>query len=120
MTGSVQNLHALMPVVIRLPQQPDLSLEFVVDTGFTGFLAIPAAAVAAMAFPFLHRIPASLADGSSVEIPVHAATILWNDAELTIEVLATGPRPLLGTALLDGNEFLAQFSEGGSVTIDAL
>ena len=35
MIGKVLGLHALVPVVFRLPYRPDLSLEFVIDTGFT-------------------------------------------------------------------------------------
>jgi hypothetical protein len=35
-------------------------------------------------------------------------------------VLAMGRRPLLGTALLDECQLLAQFTEGGAVTIDEL
>ena len=48
MTGTVVHLHALLPVTFRLPDQPDLTIEFVVDTGFTGELTLPAPAVAAM------------------------------------------------------------------------
>ncbi len=37
-----------------------------------------------------------------------------------MNVLATGKRPLLGTALLDGYELVIQFIEGGLVIIDEL
>jgi hypothetical protein len=46
--------------------------------------------------------------------------IIWNGEEREIRVLATGRRPLLGTALLDGHELVVQFTEGGLVTIDEL
>lgn len=45
MTGMVADLHAVLPIIFRLPGHGDLSLEFVVDTGFTGFLTLPIAAV---------------------------------------------------------------------------
>jgi hypothetical protein len=51
---------------------------------------------------------------------VHEALILWNDAERRVHVLATGNRPLIGTALLDGCELVVQFTEGGLVTVDEL
>ena len=38
----------------------------------------------------------------------------------TVNVLATGERPLLGTALLKGNELVVQFEESGLVTIEPL
>lgn len=120
MIGSVAGLHALLPVTFRLAHQPDLSLEFVVDTGFTGFLTLPPAAVSAMGLPLLHRIPADLADGTTIEVSVHSVTVLWHRAELQVRGLATGQRPLLGTALLKGSELIAQFAEGGAVTVAPL
>jgi clan AA aspartic protease len=120
MTGHVLNRHLLLPVTLRLPNQPDLTIEFCIDTGFTDYLTLPAAAVAAMHLPYIARVPADLADDSTIEISVHAATILWNGIERDVRVLATGRRPLLGTALLDGNELVAQFAEGGLVTVESL
>lgn len=70
--------------------------------------------------PFLYDLRARLADDSEVLMPVHNATILWNDTEKDVLVLATGRRPLLGTALLDGFELVAQFRQRGVVTIDDL
>ncbi len=120
MSGSVRARHALLPVTFRLSGLPDVALEFVVDTGFTGLLTLPPDAVKAMGLPLLHRIPAQLADGSFIEVAIHSATIVWKGREVEATVLATGERPLLGTALLDGSELLAQFREDGLVTIDDL
>jgi clan AA aspartic protease len=120
MTGSVSERHALMPVTLRLASQPDLTIEFVVDTGFTDFLALPSPAVAAIGLPLLYRLPASLANDDEVELAAHVATILWDGAEREVRVLAVGRRPLLGTSMLDGHELVAQFAESGLVTIDTL
>lgn len=118
MTGRMENLHALMPVVFRLPAQPDIALEFVVDTGFTGELTLPPAAVAALGLPFVYNQAITLANDSDVEIPVHQATIVWQGSERFVHVFATGNRPLLGTALLAGCELVAQFAENGLVTVE--
>lgn len=48
MSGHVTALYALFPVTIRLLNQPDIIIEFVVDTGFTGYLTLPPQAVAAL------------------------------------------------------------------------
>lgn len=120
MTGNVQDRHALLPIAFRLPNQPNVTIEFVVDTGFTGFLTLPVAAVAALQLPFVHKMPADLADDTTHEYDVHSATILYNGAEAEVRVVAMGRRPLLGTALLDGQEFMAQFADGGLVTVDSL
>jgi clan AA aspartic protease len=117
MLGAVRDLHLLLPVTIRLPGLRDVILEFVIDTGFTGGLALPPDAVAALGLPFLHQTRAKMADASFVEMATHSLTIVWKGNEVVARVLATGDRPLLGTALLDGSELLAQFRENGLVRV---
>jgi clan AA aspartic protease len=115
MTGTVAELHALLPVTFRLRGHPDITIEYVIDTGFTGNLTLPPAAVASMGLPLLYWIPADLADGTTIDVAVHQASIVWHGHETVALVLATGHRPLLGTALLAGSELSAQFVEGGIV-----
>jgi clan AA aspartic protease len=120
MTGRVENRHALLSVTFRLPNRPDLSVEFVVNTGFTDALCLPAPAVQALQLPYQFDFPARLAHGSEVLLPVHEGVILWNGGEQPVHILATGNRPLIGTALLDASELVIQFAEGGMVTLDPL
>ncbi len=120
MTGQVAQLHALVSIPFRDPGQPDVAFEFVIDTGFAGFLTLPPAAVSALNLPLVRAIPANLADDSSILVFVHAATIVWNGEERDVEVMALGRRPLLGTLLLDGHDLGIQFADGGLVTIDRL
>ncbi len=120
MTGTVSRQQAMMPVVITQPDGKRLSLEFVVDTGFVGFLTLPIGAVAALGFPFLFDLPINLADDSNTSAPVHEARIEWHGAVQTVWVLATGRRPLLGMSLLNGSELVVQCVEGGIVSADVL
>jgi predicted aspartyl protease len=39
---------AIVPVIFRLPQQPNFSVNFVIDTGFNDYLTLPPQAVSAM------------------------------------------------------------------------
>jgi clan AA aspartic protease len=119
-SGIVKNGRATVNVIFRLPNQPDFTIEFVIDTGFTEFLSLPPEAVTLLGFPFVYDIYANLADNSSVILPVHEATIIWNGEEREVNVLATGRLPLLGTALLDEHELVIQFTEAGLVTITEL
>ncbi len=116
-TGHVSNRRALVPVTFRLSGQPDLVIEFVVDTGFAGFLTLPLAAVLAMGLSYQYHTPAGLADDSQVQLPVYEAIIVWEGIERAVRVLAMGKRPLLGTSLLDDRELRILFREVGPVTI---
>ncbi|MBD6616490.1 clan AA aspartic protease [Komarekiella sp. 'clone 1'] len=120
MFGIVKNGRATVDIIFRLLNQPDFTIEFVLDTGFTEFLSLHPAAMTLLGFPFVYDIYANLADNSNVILPVHQATIIWNEEEREVNVLATGRLPLLGTALLDEHELVIQFTKGGLVTIEEL
>lgn len=119
-SGIVIDRHAIISLTFLLPSGSTFPIEFVVDTGFTDYLCLPPEAVSLLGLPFIYDLPVNLADNSEVLLAVHEAIILWNGEEREIRVLATGRRPLLGTALLDEHEFVVQFTEGGLVTIDEL
>jgi predicted aspartyl protease len=53
MNGYVTAHNALLNVTFRLPGQPDLEIECVIDTGFIGYLTLPIDAVLAMNLPFI-------------------------------------------------------------------
>ena len=117
-TGRVRNRQALIPITYRLPGQPDLIIEHVVDTGFTGQLTLPASAVATMGLPFDRLEGILLANDSSEQVSFHLATIVWEGQEFVAEVIATGIRPLFGTELMDRKELVIQFDNEGLMTLD--
>jgi clan AA aspartic protease len=117
-TGTVIDGRATVPVTFRLTNQPDFSIEFVIDTGFTGSLCLPPEAIAVLGLPFQYEIPANLANNSNVFLKVYTAIILWDGAEQEVNVLAAGRKPLLGVALMSGSELFVHFIEGGLVSIE--
>jgi clan AA aspartic protease len=120
-SGIVTNRHATVALTFLLPNGSTVLIEFVVDTGFTGELCLPLVeAVSLMGLTFRHDTFANLADNSEVSLPLYEAVVLWDGIERDVLVIATGRRPLLGTALLDEQELVIQFTEGGLVTVNEL
>jgi clan AA aspartic protease len=119
-SGIVTDRHAIVSLTFLLGNGTTFPIEFVVDTGFTDYLCLPSEAVNLLRLPFLYNLPVNLADNSSVFLGVHQATIFWDAVERDVRVFATGRRPLIGTALLNEQELVIQFTEGGLVTIDEL
>jgi len=72
---------ATVPVMFRLPGQPDFSINFVIDTGFNDYLTLPPQAISAMNLPLYSSTPARLADGSETLLSIHLATIVWDNLE---------------------------------------
>ncbi|MBE9185491.1 clan AA aspartic protease [Microcoleus sp. LEGE 07076] len=119
-SGIVTDRHAIAIVDISPPKWLDFPIEFVIDTGFTDYLCLPPEAVTLLGLPFLYDLPVNLADNSEVLVAVHEAIILWDGEEREVRIFATGRRPLIGTALLDEQELVIQFTEGGLVMIEEL
>ena len=119
-SGIVTDRQATIRLTFLLSNDLRVPIEFVIDTGFTGELCLPQEAVSLMGLTFRHDTSANLADNSEVLLALHEATVIWDGAEREVLVIATGRRPLLGTALLDDRELVIQFIDGGLVTIDEL
>ena len=118
--GTVVGLQARINVLIRLDDGADIEAEFIVDTGFEGFLTLPPKMVAQFKLPFIAKINANLADNSKTSTNAHSMTIVWNGVEREVIVLAMGLRPLLGTALLEDAHLSIDFCEGGIVLVDEI
>ena len=118
--GQLTDGKAIVPVIFRLPQQPDFSLNFVIDTGFNGYLTLPIQAVNAMNLPLSANTPATLADGSQVLLSIHLATILWDNIERVVPILASGNKPLLGTAMMQKYHLEIDFEDNGLVSLETI
>jgi clan AA aspartic protease len=94
-------------------------IDGLVDTGFNGFLTLPAASISALALPFVCRRQGELADGSLQTFDVYAAALVWDGAVRTIEVDRAETEPLIGMGLLHGHELRVHVAAGGLVTVAA-
>ncbi|MGA9382027.1 MAG: clan AA aspartic protease, partial [Phormidium sp.] len=114
--GKLIDGKAIVPVIFRLPTQPDFSIDFVIDTGFNDHLTLPPQAVSAMNLPLYSIAPARLADGSEALLPIHLATIVWDNIEKVVPILASGYKPILGTALMEGYHLEIDLQDNGLVS----
>ncbi|MBD2295148.1 clan AA aspartic protease [Anabaena sphaerica FACHB-251] len=118
--GKIIDGRAIIPVVFRLPSQPDFNLNFVIDTGFNDHLTLPPQAVSAMNLPLYSSTEARLADGTQALLSIHLATIVWDGIERLVPVLAAGYKPLLGTSLMAGYHLEIDFQDNGLVSLEKL
>ncbi len=118
--GSVVNGRPNVRVMFLLPGHPSFGIDFVVDTGFNDYLTLPPQAISLMNLPLYSSISARLADNSESLLPIHLATIIWDEEEKVVPVLATGLKPLLGTSLLKGFHLEIDFEVDGVVSISKI
>ena len=115
--GTVHNLRVLVVLPLFAANDDTHSVQFVVDTGFTGELTLPPAICAALALPFVRAQPAGLADGTPVQLDVYELRLLWDGQERFAEVLAMEGTPLVGMTLLNGCDVHLRVGSGGFVHI---
>ena|ERR1051326_2881126 len=113
------NDQALVPLQIRTPDGSLEDIEAVLDTGFTGYLTLPPAFVAALQLPFQQRQTFTLGDDSDVEFDIYLATILWDGSDRDVSVLSTEGDLLIGMRLLRGHHLFVDVIDGGEVRINA-
>jgi clan AA aspartic protease len=95
-----------------------VDVQATVDTGFTGSLTLPPDLVTAMQLQYGRSSFVLLGDGSTVEISLHTATVLWDGTHRQIAILATEGTPLVGMSLLDGYQLFVDVVAGGEVRIE--
>jgi clan AA aspartic protease len=98
----------------------ELSIEFIVDTGFEGDLALPAHLAAQLGPEPDGLRKRKLADGWVIKCPFYEVSLAWDDDERLTEVLTLQGHPLLGTVLLQDYLLQAEMVEGGDVVIEPL
>lgn len=110
--------EAVISVTVRGLEEQEV--EAVIDTGFDGWLTLPASLVANLRLPWRRRSRAMLADGNEVLFDVYEATVIWDGRPRRIAVDCVDSDPLIGMSLLDGYELTVQVIDGGRVGIKAL
>jgi clan AA aspartic protease len=121
MTGSITaDREAALSMIVRGPHGQEEHVEAIIDTGFNGFMVLPAPLVATLGLPYHTRTIATLADGTSVTLAIYHATIVWHEQDRSVYVLVAEGGPLIGMALLYGNRVMLDVVDCGPVTVAEL
>jgi clan AA aspartic protease len=120
-TGVVNiNCEATLRLTLNGTDGQQEEIEVVIDTGFSGFLALPPALITSLGLPWRGREQAVLGDGSLHLHDVYSGTVIWDGIRRVVEIDAVDTDPLIGMGLLYGYDVRIQAIEGGAVTIEAL
>jgi clan AA aspartic protease len=95
-------------------------VDTVIDTGFTGFLSLPTATIAALDLPWSASDIVTLGDGSETLFDLYIATVIWDGEYREIYIAESETEPLLGMAMLYGYRLQVDNIEGGTVRIEVL
>ena len=107
----------VISVTVGGPSGASNRIDAVVDTGFDGFLTLPAQVIQGLGLAWRRRGRAMLADGSDNLFDIFEGTVLWNRTLRRIAVDEAECHPLVGMALLQGQELTVHAVVGGRVVI---
>jgi clan AA aspartic protease len=114
------DLEAIVPLRIFGPDGLSLTADVTIDTGFTGYLTLPAEIVERLGLALAETDDYILADGAVVALPVYYASLAWDEATRDVLALQTDAEPLIGMALLHGQFLGMEIADGGTVRIEDL
>ena len=89
-----------------------------IDTGFTGFLALPSDTVTRLGLPPRNATKVEVADGLMLELGSFDALVEFESERFQIDVLQHAGDPLGGMALLTGCNLSIHLTAGGEVTVE--
>ena len=118
--------RALIPLSLRDDNGAWHTIQFVLDTGFTGYLALPERYVRQLGLTLNAWRHGITATGIPARFPAGYARLLWRGHPLEVTVIQTGNHPLLGMSLLwrhhiaidavaDGAVAITPYEYGGSI-----
>jgi len=107
---------------LALPAQNGqfVTVEFIVDTGFDGELALPSNVIAGLNVVSSSVRPIMLADGTIRRRPYHEIMLELDEEAKRVEVLEMNGNPLLGVVYLMDNLLQVEMKDGGDVLIEPL
>ena len=111
--------EAVVALSLQGPAGQVQDIHAVVDTGYSGFLTLPATLVSELGLDFAYVGRAFLANDDEVSFDVHDVTVLWDGQPRHVKADATGSTPLIGMLLLDRHNLNIEVESGGRVIIEA-
>jgi clan AA aspartic protease len=121
MFGTVNhNCEAIIKIAVGRLDLPKITVDAVIDTGFTSFLSLPLSLITDLGLPWHYRDVGTLGYGSEVMFEFYKAAIIWDGQSQIVDVAASDADTLVGMGLLHGVKLQIEAVEGGLVTIEAL
>lgn len=121
MTGTVLGtLEPVIQLIVRDSMGADHRVNFLIDTGFSGYVALPAQWISRLGLTVQGDGQLTLADNQNIVTSMYETTLVWNNTIRTIDVFELPGDPMIGTSLLFDFRLTINFVNGGNVTLQRL
>jgi clan AA aspartic protease len=110
-------LELVIPIELLTESGGTVSVNTVIDTGFSDYLLLPSSIILGCGFYYFDDLDVTLADGDEVILGVYVGTIKWFGENRRVSVLSAESVPLIGMKQLKGCRVGFEVVDGGLVTI---
>lgn len=100
-------------------KERSLDLQFLVDSGFNGYLAVPQSAVNQLSLPLATVQRGATADGRVSYFDTVDVGVIWDDQTKVIRAQVLD-EPLIGTRMLRGHDLQARWEVGGNFRLSLI
>lgn len=111
-------LDPLVVVEIRNGQGDLRPVEVIVDTGFSGELALPPDLIQSLELDYIDDVSVALVDGREGRFRAYDGVVSWHGRRREVMAIDLGGDPLLGMALLLECRLTVSARPGGAVLIE--
>ena len=119
-SGTVRGREAFVQMLIVDKANIEQPVVAVLDTGFTGYLALPQSLIGQLGLASESEGRITLADGSVQMHDIYRTVVVWHGERQTVPIMGMGDKPLIGMRLLAGSRVTMDVVDGGAVTIEPL
>jgi clan AA aspartic protease len=107
-------------VLALLGDSGRIEVEFVVDTGFTGTLAMPSHWLVTVGATLEGARLIQLADGTERHTAIYAVEVEWYGESRIVPVTVIEDEPLIGIGLMREHHLHVELTDGGEVLLEPL
>ena len=119
MTGRVSWLfEAIVSVEVQDSEGQLHQFRCILDTGFDGYITLPAASIRQLGLPLIGRRATDFLDSYSANLPMYDGIVYWHGQPVEVTVLETQRESVIGMALLENSTLTVQVWDGGEVRIE--
>ena len=99
------------------PNGVPAEIEAIVDTGFSGALALPFRIIERLQFDSKGMRDAVVAAGRRIQFEQFSGIVRWQGQERVVDILGTEGVSLIGMSLLRGSELRMMVEDAGEIEI---
>ena len=111
-------MDLLVTVEIGRVQENFQPVEVVVDTGFSGELALPSELIQSLGLEYIDDVRVVMADRQARWVGAYDGSVSWHGEPIAVIVLDIESEPLLGMGLLLGSRLTVSCRSNGPVVIE--